>query len=167
MNRFITLGLLAASTALATNTSPLKSRQLIEIPCSESGMQDCGSGCIDLGWTCCPSGDGGCEPGTYCHSEGGCCPEGEVCSGDGGVITEPGVTYSVTSTVSVEVPTYTYPPESSSTPIYSTPTPSSSAYPSYTYPTQAPPPTFTGAADRNVGSGMVTFAGVIAGLFML
>lgn len=162
MNKLFAAGLLA-STALAAGTSPvLKGRQLVEIPCSESGMQDCGDGCIDLGWTCCPSGDGGCGPGFYCHSEGGCCPDGEVCQGDGGVITEPGVT--VTNTIPVEVPTDI---PGSSTPVYSTPTPSASPSASYTYPTQAPAPTFTGAADRVVGSGVASFAGIIAGLFML
>lgn len=79
-------------------------------------------------------------------------------------------TDSVTSTLSVDVPTYTVPPPESSTPPTSeTPTPSSSAYPSYSYPTgsETAAPTFTGAADRTVSGGLVSFAGVVAGLFML
>lgn len=177
MNKLFAVGLMASTALAAANSSPvLKSRQLVEIPCSETGMKDCGDGCIDIGWSCCSTGEGGCGPGLYC-TETGCCPIGEICSGGGGVITND-ITYTVTNTdtisvdvptdtVSVEVPTNTYTtPEDSVPPASSTPTPSASATASYTYPTQEVP-TFTGAADRNVGSGIASFAGVIAGLLIL
>lgn len=176
MYKFLAAGLMA-STALAAGTSPaIMARDIIEIPCIETGMKDCGDGCIEPSWTCCPAGDGGCGPGFYCHSEGGCCPIGKLCEGDGGATTIPGGTLTQTNTIPVEVPTdtvpveeptYAYPTESSAPPASSTPTPSSSATPTYEYPTQSAPPTFTGAADRNVGSGVASFAGVIAGLLML
>jgi hypothetical protein len=56
--------------------------------CSSQGQTDCGSGCIDLGWTCCPDGSGGCGPTEYCvlgsNNQYGCCPNGQDCSGGGG-----------------------------------------------------------------------------------
>ncbi|KAK1624495.1 hypothetical protein BDP81DRAFT_437698 [Colletotrichum phormii] len=81
--------------------SPLK-RQIVEIPCSESGRNDCGDGCIPLTYTCCPDQQGGCPLTSTCwlgnNGQYACCPIGKRCVGPGGVNTEPGST--VTSTLS-------------------------------------------------------------------
>ncbi|KAK0373902.1 GPI anchored serine-threonine rich protein [Colletotrichum limetticola] len=80
--------------------SPLK-RQIVEIPCSESGRKDCGDGCIPLTYTCCPDQQGGCPLTSTCwlgnNGQYACCPIGKQCVGPGGVNTEPGST--VTSTL--------------------------------------------------------------------
>jgi hypothetical protein len=99
--------------------SPLHRRQLIELSCAESGMKDCGTDCIPITYTCCPSGAGGCPTATTeCqlmdNGEYGCCPIGETCVGDGGVNTIPGGTETIIETIDVpgetstiEVPEYT------------------------------------------------------------
>ena len=52
-------------------------------------QEDCGTGCIPLGWTCCPDGSGGCGILETCvlgtNDEYGCCPVGRRCVGEGGV----------------------------------------------------------------------------------
>jgi hypothetical protein len=53
-----------------------------KVPCSEHGMKDCGTGCIDASLTCCPDGGGGCSKGKNCEhkkegEEGNQCTEGE------------------------------------------------------------------------------------------
>ncbi|KAF4456397.1 gpi anchored serine-threonine rich protein [Fusarium austroafricanum] len=84
---------LSASSALASvQYSPrfplLAIRQVVEVPCSDQKLKDCGSGCIQLDWTCCPSREGGCPPSAYCevgtNQKYGCCPNGSVCNGEGG-----------------------------------------------------------------------------------
>lgn len=88
----LTLALLAATAAADTLkpvTPPvppaLEKRQL---SCGLT-QEDCGTGCIPLGWTCCPDGSGGCGILETCvmgsNDEYGCCPVGRRCVGEGGV----------------------------------------------------------------------------------
>ncbi|KAJ3541873.1 hypothetical protein NM208_g4398 [Fusarium decemcellulare] len=63
---------LSATGALASYYKPilarsplLNERQVITIPCNEQGLKDCGTGCIETSWTCCPSKAGGCPPTAY------------------------------------------------------------------------------------------------------
>ncbi|KAI8721258.1 hypothetical protein NCS52_00573000 [Fusarium sp. LHS14.1] len=98
MNK-IFLFALSASGALAAYRSPLlAARQVVTIPCSDRGLKDCGTGCIQQDWTCCPSKAGGCPPTAYCdvgtNGEYGCCPNGSQCGGDGGANTQ-----AMTSTI--------------------------------------------------------------------
>ncbi|KAJ4198344.1 hypothetical protein FALCPG4_001918 [Fusarium falciforme] len=91
MNK-IFLFALSATGVLAANRSPLLAvRQVVTIPCSDQGLKDCGTGCIQQDWTCCPSKAGGCPPTAYCdvgaNGEYGCCPNGSQCGGDGGANT--------------------------------------------------------------------------------
>jgi hypothetical protein len=62
--------------------------------CASQNQKDCGSGCIDLSWTCCPDGSGGCASTEYCvlglNNQYGCCAIGEVCTGDGSASTTGG-----------------------------------------------------------------------------
>ncbi|KPM43694.1 hypothetical protein AK830_g2850 [Neonectria ditissima] len=92
MNKAILL-ILSASGVLAAVASPfLAERQIYKVPCGDQGKKDCGVGCIDLSWTCCPSGDGGCPSTSVCflgsNGEYGCCPRGTVCEGAGGASTD-------------------------------------------------------------------------------
>ncbi|EEU39871.1 uncharacterized protein NECHADRAFT_93011 [Fusarium vanettenii 77-13-4] len=91
MNK-IFLFALSATGVLAAYRSPLlAARQVVAIPCSDQGLKDCGTGCIQQDWTCCPSKAGGCPPTAYCdvgtNGEYGCCPNGSQCGGDGGANT--------------------------------------------------------------------------------
>ncbi|KAJ4329433.1 hypothetical protein N0V84_000067 [Fusarium piperis] len=91
MNK-IFLSALSATGVLAANRSPLLAvRQVVTIPCSDQGLKDCGTGCIQQDWTCCPSQAGGCPPTAFCdvgaNGEYGCCPNGSQCGGDGGANT--------------------------------------------------------------------------------
>jgi hypothetical protein len=100
---FTTAALVAAENPLhlirRQSTSP--------VSCSVQGLKDCGTGCIDLTDTCCPSREGGCSVGTYCslgsNGEYGCCRNGRVCSGPGGVLVSSGV-ITLTSSRAVPVP---------------------------------------------------------------
>lgn len=188
MRAVLSLAVLA-STVLANTSPALIARQLVEIPCSETGQQDCHGGCIDLGWTCCRLVEGGCPPTQYCNDVG-CCPLGEVCSGGGGVITNPGGTITntitntltntltntetetATATATEEEPTTEVVPPSSSKPVIPTgeptssevvptPTPSASATESTTAPDT---PIFTGGAVANVIPGVGAVAGLLAAL---
>lgn len=91
MNKLILLTL-SATGALAAAHSPFNARELYKVPCSDQGAKDCGDGCIELTWTCCPSGDRGCPATETCtlgsNGEYGCCPAGETCEGEGGVNTD-------------------------------------------------------------------------------
>ncbi|RSL64521.1 hypothetical protein CEP54_004690 [Fusarium duplospermum] len=92
MNK-IFLFALSATAVLAANRSPLLAvRQVVTIPCSDQGLKDCGTGCIQQDWTCCPSKAGGCPPTAFCdvgaNGEYGCCPNGSKCGGDGGANTQ-------------------------------------------------------------------------------
>ena len=94
MYKLFLLSLVANAATLATTTSPiLFDRSLNTIPCSDHGMKDCGSGCIETSWTCCPDYTGGCSPSEYCslgdNGEYGCCPRGETCDGFGFTIPLP------------------------------------------------------------------------------
>lgn len=57
-------------------------------------MSECGDGCIPIGYTCCPGGEGGCGLAETCvlgsNDEYGCCPIGRRCIGEGGVSTRGG-----------------------------------------------------------------------------
>ncbi|KAE8379238.1 hypothetical protein BDV26DRAFT_291547 [Aspergillus bertholletiae] len=131
MYKFLTLGALLATTALAADRSPaLVARQVVELPCSYQGEKDCGSGCIPLSYTCCPDQRGGCPLGSYCDGLG-CCPNGKTCTGPGGVITRPGSTISLTRTLtdtltSTSTSTHTL-TSSEAVPPIATPTSSSSS----------------------------------------
>lgn len=116
MNKLLIVALFAQGHLAAFHSPALLARQLVTIPCSDQGMKDCGDGCIDIGWTCCPSGAGGCSPSDYCdvgsNGEDACCPDGEVCQGPGGVSTDLNtqtiistITYETTSTIFEETPT--------------------------------------------------------------
>ncbi|KAF5661913.1 gpi anchored serine-threonine rich protein [Fusarium heterosporum] len=93
MNKFLLITL-SASVALAqVQYSPsfpilVARQQVVEVPCAEQNLKDCGTGCIQTDWTCCPSQAGGCPPTAYCevgtNQQYGCCPNGSVCNGDGG-----------------------------------------------------------------------------------
>ncbi|KAM0436652.1 hypothetical protein ACHAPT_002361 [Fusarium lateritium] len=116
MNK-IFLFALSATGALATNRMPLLAeRQVVAIPCSDQGLKDCGTGCIQTDWTCCPSKAGGCPPTAFCdvgaNGEYGCCPNGSTCGGDGGANTRgvtstiviPGRTTTILDAVDTEEP---------------------------------------------------------------
>ncbi|KAF4965911.1 hypothetical protein FZEAL_10719 [Fusarium zealandicum] len=105
MNK-VFLFVLSASGPVAALRGPLLARspllaerQVITIPCEEQGLKDCGSGCIQQDWTCCPSRAGGCPPTAFCdvgtNGQYGCCPTGSVCDGNGGANTR-GSTNTVT-----------------------------------------------------------------------
>ena len=103
MYKIVILSIMASAVIATADFSPaLIPRQLTQIPCSQSGLKDCGTGCINFSWTCCPGGAGGCPPTKYCtlgtNGEEGCCPNGEKCTGPGGVTTTPGATVVSTST---------------------------------------------------------------------
>ncbi|OHE91859.1 GPI anchored serine-threonine rich protein [Colletotrichum orchidophilum] len=87
--------------ALADDAFSVLKRQLVRIPCSESGLKDCGDICIPLTYTCCPGQQGGCPLTSRCwlgnNGQYACCPIGQICDGPGGVNTLPGET--VTSTI--------------------------------------------------------------------
>ena len=92
----LTLALLAATAAAdrlkpvtpvtPAGADPLQKRQSCGI-----AQEECGAGCIPLGWTCCPDGLGGCGILETCvlgsNDEYGCCPVGRRCVGEGGVTT--------------------------------------------------------------------------------
>ncbi|KAF4962145.1 hypothetical protein FSARC_9762 [Fusarium sarcochroum] len=92
MNKVILFALSASGALASVNYSPsfpiLVARQVVEVPCADQNLKDCGTGCIQLDWTCCPSKAGGCPPTAYCevgtNSQYGCCPNGSVCNGVGG-----------------------------------------------------------------------------------
>ncbi|KAF3034417.1 hypothetical protein E8E12_005967 [Didymella heteroderae] len=116
----IFLPLLTAAVVSADMSALLVRRQTIPVPCSADGRKDCGSGCIDATWTCCPSGAGGCPPTAYCSlgSNGlyGCCPLGEDCEGDGGSrTTGGGIIVSVSTTTIIDDSTSTIIDDSTST----------------------------------------------------
>ncbi|CAG7559175.1 unnamed protein product [Fusarium equiseti] len=105
MNKILLIAL-SASGALATvRYSPsfplLAVRQVVEVPCADQGLKDCGTGCIQEDWTCCPSQAGGCPPTAYCevgtNAQYGCCPNGSVCNGEGG-----GSTRAETNTLTLD-----------------------------------------------------------------
>ncbi|KAM5351156.1 hypothetical protein ACJ41O_003879 [Fusarium nematophilum] len=128
MNKILLLAF-SASSALATLSSPfLAERQVVAVPCDEQGLKDCGQGCIQTDWTCCPSRAGGCPPTAYCdkgtNGEYGCCPSGSVCGGEGGAntrghtntITIPGTTTTIiTAETDTDVLEPPYEPSSSTT----------------------------------------------------
>jgi hypothetical protein len=100
------LGLTVSTTfaAQSSPSSPLYSRQLVPIPCSEQGEKDCGTGCIPLTYTCCPDRAGGCPASAVCwlgtNGRYGCCPLGLVCDGPGGASTRAS---TITSTITRDV----------------------------------------------------------------
>lgn len=114
------LVLLAATGVVASNlVSPLLApRQLVEVPCSDQGLKDCGEGCIYLSYTCCPDGAGGCPASAYCNlgtnGEYNCCPRGSICGGPGGATTIR-QTQTLTNTLTVPGETTTIVDESTST----------------------------------------------------
>ncbi|RBA17792.1 hypothetical protein FPRO05_11507 [Fusarium proliferatum] len=101
MKKFLLVAL-SATGVLAVQYSPsfplLAVRQVVEVPCADQNLKDCGTGCIQMDWTCCPSRAGGCPPTAYCevgtNQQYGCCPNGSVCSGEGG-----GTTRADTTTI--------------------------------------------------------------------
>ncbi|KAF7543654.1 hypothetical protein G7Z17_g10563 [Cylindrodendrum hubeiense] len=144
MNKFILLALSATGALAAANSPFLAAREIYQVPCSETGQKECGNGCIDSSWTCCPSGAGGCPSDATCYlgtnGEYGCCPEGTTCGGEGGASTD-----ASTNTVTIpgEGETSTLVTEATSTGGYEQPpvetpssvaveTPSSEAVDSYT-----------------------------------
>jgi hypothetical protein len=164
--------LIAAASIVADSSSDLLRRQTAL--CSSRGRKACGTGCISLSDTCCPSGAGGCPIGTYCdltpNGEYGCCPNGEICTGPGGVITSfftqtswlPGETSTQTEFItSTSEPTETGPIETSVSTLTST---SVSTYSSLSVSHSTTPPSnlttnatattslpeYTGAADSNI-----------------
>ncbi|KAM0562003.1 hypothetical protein ACHAPJ_002445 [Fusarium lateritium] len=92
MNKIFLFALSASGALASVNYSPafpiLHARQVVEVPCADQNLKDCGTGCIQLDWTCCPSKAGGCPPTAYCevgtNAQYGCCPNGSVCNGAGG-----------------------------------------------------------------------------------
>ncbi|KAM0339441.1 hypothetical protein ACHAPQ_001701 [Fusarium lateritium] len=92
MNKIMLLALSASVALASVQYSPsfplLAVRQVVEVPCSEQNLKDCGTGCIQQDWTCCPSKAGGCPPTAYCevgtNQQFGCCPNGSICNGNGG-----------------------------------------------------------------------------------
>lgn len=88
----LALALLAAAAAadkLKPVTPPVPpTLQKRQLSCGIA-EEDCGIGCIPLGWTCCPDGSGGCGILETCvmgtNDEYGCCPIGARCVGEGGV----------------------------------------------------------------------------------
>lgn len=165
MKSFLVVSL-AASGALATyfQASNLLQRDLVEVPCSEQGRKDCGTGCILLTDTCCPDQRGGCHVGTNCwmgdNGQYACCPIGKTCSGPGGVITYPGGINTVT--ISNQPPTTTAQPPVTT----EEPAPTTTEQPSVSVPiitvssSEAVVPT-GGAPNATVSSPPVT-AGVAA-----
>ncbi|KAK7408385.1 hypothetical protein QQX98_009425 [Neonectria punicea] len=140
MNKFIILAL-SATGALAAVSSPfLAERQLYKVPCSDQGQKDCGDGCIDLSWTCCPGGDGGCPSTSVCflgnNGEYGCCPRGTTCEGAGGASTD-----ASTSTIVVtgEGETSTIVSESTATDDYEAPSDTTTSVPVEESTTVVPP----------------------------
>ncbi|RKL17877.1 hypothetical protein BFJ68_g4142 [Fusarium oxysporum] len=101
MKKFLLIAL-SATGILAVQYSPsfplLAVRQVVEVPCADQNLKDCGTGCIQLDWTCCPSRAGGCPPTAYCevgtNQQYGCCPNGSICNGEGG-----GTTRADTTTI--------------------------------------------------------------------
>jgi len=101
MKKFLLIAL-SATGVLAVQYSPsfplLAVRQVVEVPCADQNLKDCGTGCIQLDWTCCPSRAGGCPPTAYCevgtNQQYGCCPNGSICNGEGG-----GTTRADTTTI--------------------------------------------------------------------
>ncbi|CAF3470293.1 unnamed protein product [Fusarium graminearum] len=91
-NKILLIALSASGALASVQYSPsfplLSVRQVVEVPCSEQKLKDCGEGCIQEDWTCCPSKQGGCPPTAYCevgtNAQYGCCPNGSVCNGEGG-----------------------------------------------------------------------------------
>ncbi|GKU05215.1 gpi anchored serine-threonine rich protein [Fusarium langsethiae] len=91
-NKILLIALSASGALASVQYSPsfplLSVRQVVEVPCSEQKLKDCGTGCIQQDWTCCPSQQGGCPPTAYCevgtNAQYGCCPNGSVCNGEGG-----------------------------------------------------------------------------------
>ncbi|KAF5021465.1 hypothetical protein F66182_6486, partial [Fusarium sp. NRRL 66182] len=92
MNKILLVAVSASGALASVAYSPsfplLAVRQVVQVPCVDQGLKDCGSGCIEQDWTCCPSQAGGCPPTAYCevgtNQEYGCCPNGSVCNGNGG-----------------------------------------------------------------------------------
>lgn len=99
------------SLTFASGFSPLLPRQsIVEVPCSsQPGKVDCGTGCIDSSWTCCPDGSGGCPPTDNCelasNAKYACCPKGEFCVGNGGVYTSHN--FGIMTEFQTEIPTAT------------------------------------------------------------
>ncbi|CAM1505185.1 Fc.00g108220.m01.CDS01 [Cosmosporella sp. VM-42] len=147
MNNFF-LMTLAATGALADYANPfLAARQIVQVPCSEQGLKDCGVGCINLSWTCCPSRAGGCPPSARCNlgsdGEYNCCPLGAICAGPGGA-----TTLRSTDTIIIPGETSTIIQESTSTStIIGEPTttsePTVPAEPTTSSTTEQPPPPAT------------------------
>lgn len=122
MNKFLLVALSATSVVAVgvgmSSPSFLVPRQLVKIPCAEEGLADCGQGCIDIGWSCCPSQDRGCPPTSYCvlgsNGEYGCCDNGKICVGEGGASTLRR-TETLTNTLTVPGETSTIVQESTTT----------------------------------------------------
>ncbi|KAH7170153.1 hypothetical protein EDB81DRAFT_154099 [Dactylonectria macrodidyma] len=111
MNKFL-LFTLSATSALAASSPLLIARTFYDVSCSDQGQKDCGSGCIDVTYTCCPSEAGGCPATATCvlgsNGEYGCCDNGDDCEGDGGVNTEYSTeTVTVPAESAVETPAET------------------------------------------------------------
>lgn len=94
------------TSTITSKASTSSARPTTTLYCAAT-EKDCGTGCIDLGWTCCPDAKGGCGPSDYCNlgdnKEYNCCPRGSVCTGAGGVTTiapttKPATTGTVTRT---------------------------------------------------------------------
>lgn len=165
MLKLLTLALSAtgALAALRAGTPSLLGRgdsgELL--PCSAQGQKDCGKGCIDLGWTCCPDGAGGCGPSDVCNmgnnGQYNCCPRGKVCDGPGGVTTHDGKTLTstivstqtVTSAATKTVTVSSQPPPASSSSVVSPPVskPTTST-PPVSKPTTTTPPPGTGVTQK-------------------
>jgi len=98
--------LLSAAAVIYAERSPQLLRRQSS-SCSDLGKKECGAGCIDMTYTCCPDQSGGCPLGEYCdlmdNNQYGCCPTGESCKGFVGVITRGTVTFD--RTVPVPEPT--------------------------------------------------------------
>jgi len=184
----------AAELALRSHSVNLQSRwegsrilgrQLEPVLCSEQGLPSCGSptNCIEIGYTCCPSG-GGCAPDTNCWTPGpgqsgepGCCPKGETCSGGGGTDVDSSIktltnTNTIASTRTNTIPQATSsatpkPPVSSTEkpPVYGSssvapaPPAYSSTAPAHTYSTSLPIVTGTGVAPAPTNGTAPTATG--------
>lgn len=81
--------LLVTATTVAANWQP-KELMARQSTC-DIGYTECGTGCVPVGYTCCPDESGGCPATARCdkgdNGEYGCCRLGRTCSGDGGVST--------------------------------------------------------------------------------
>lgn len=101
MHKLIVLGVLPA-IALASPAFPFRRTDYEAKSCAELGLKQCGTGCIQLDYTCCPAETGGCPPGNHCvlgdDKQPGCCLDDYVCTGNGGVVS---TTFSLTSTAAV------------------------------------------------------------------